>query len=107
MQSAQGAPQAWWFDPERGRGGDPPWRFSLPDGGKGEHVIPGDKVVVAIDTSGSLHIKDPRPGDPPRLVASSHKITAELGWRPKYARLQPIIESAWAWHQKYPTGYGD
>jgi len=46
-------------------------------------------------------------GDPPRLVASSHKITGELGWRPKYPRLQPIIESAWAWHQKYPTGYGD
>jgi UDP-glucose 4-epimerase len=52
-------------------------------------------------------IKDARPGDPPRLVASSHKITSELGWRPKYARLQPIIESAWAWHQKFPNGYGD
>jgi UDP-glucose 4-epimerase len=51
--------------------------------------------------------QDPRPGDPPRLVASSHKITSELGWRPKYARLQPIIESAWAWHQKHPAGYGD
>jgi UDP-glucose 4-epimerase len=52
-------------------------------------------------------VKDPRPGDPPRLVASSHKITSELGWRPKYARLQPIIEGAWAWHQKHPNGYGD
>jgi UDP-glucose 4-epimerase len=52
-------------------------------------------------------VKEPRPGDPPRLVASSHKITSELGWRPKYARLQPIIESAWAWHQKHPNGYGD
>ncbi len=52
-------------------------------------------------------VKDARAGDPPRLVASSHKITSELGWRPKYARLQPIIESAWAWHQKHPNGYGD
>lgn len=52
-------------------------------------------------------VKAPRPGDPPRLVASSHKITTELGWRPKYARLLPIVESAWAWHQKHPTGYGD
>jgi len=52
-------------------------------------------------------VKDPRPGDPPRLVASSHKITSELGWRPKYPRLQPILESAWAWHQKHPNGYGD
>jgi UDP-glucose 4-epimerase len=52
-------------------------------------------------------IKDARAGDPPRLVASSHKITSELGWRPKYPRLQPIVESAWAWHQKFPNGYGD
>src|SRR5271156_3914954 len=54
-----------------------------------------------------VEVKDPRQGDPPRLVASSHKITGELGWRPRYPRLQPIVESAWAWHQKYPTGYGD
>jgi UDP-glucose 4-epimerase len=52
-------------------------------------------------------VKEARPGDPPRLVASSHRITSELGWRPKFAKLQPIIESAWAWHQKFPTGYGD
>lgn len=52
-------------------------------------------------------VKEPRPGDPPRLVASAHKITSELGWRPKYPRLQPILESAWAWHKKHPNGYGD
>jgi UDP-glucose 4-epimerase len=52
-------------------------------------------------------VKEPRPGDPPRLVASSHKIGNELGWRPKYARLLPIVESAWAWHHKHPHGYGD
>ena len=49
----------------------------------------------------------PRPGDPPRLVAGSHKITSELGWRPQHQKLQTIIESAWAWHQKHPHGYGD
>ena len=52
-------------------------------------------------------VKEARAGDPPRLVASSHKIHSELGWRPKYNKLQPIIESAWAWHQKHPNGYGD
>ena len=51
--------------------------------------------------------KTPRPGDPPRLVASSHKATQELGWKPKYQRLNAVIESAWAWHQKHPNGYGD
>jgi len=52
-------------------------------------------------------VKEARPGDPSRLVASSHKITGELGWRPQYPNLLQIIESAWAWHQKFPNGYGD
>jgi UDP-glucose 4-epimerase len=43
---------------------------------------------------------DRRPGDPAVLVASSEKIKAELGWRPKYAELDQIIASAWEWHQK-------
>ena len=52
-------------------------------------------------------IKDARAGDPPRLVASAHKAQKELGWKPKYNRLQPIIESAWKWHSAHPNGYGD
>jgi UDP-glucose 4-epimerase len=41
-----------------------------------------------------------RPGDPAVLVASSEKIQRELGWQPKLAKLDDIIASAWAWHQK-------
>src|ERR1700754_3241578 len=41
-----------------------------------------------------------RPGDPAVLVASSEKIKAELGWKPKFADLDQIIASAWQWHQK-------
>jgi UDP-glucose 4-epimerase len=41
-----------------------------------------------------------RPGDPAVLVASSDKIRAELGWTPKYPRLDDIIASAWQWHQR-------
>ena len=52
-------------------------------------------------------VKDRRPGDPPRLVASSKRIEKELGWKPKYQSLDAIVESAWAWHQKFPDGYGD
>jgi UDP-glucose 4-epimerase len=48
-----------------------------------------------------------RPGDPPRLVASSEKIKKELGWRPQFESLEAIIESAWKWHQKFPHGYED
>ena len=48
-----------------------------------------------------------RPGDPPRLIASSDKIKRELGWEPRFQDLDAIIESAWKWHQKFPRGYGD
>jgi UDP-glucose 4-epimerase len=42
-----------------------------------------------------------RPGDPAVLVASSEKITAELGWTPDFPNLDDIIASAWAWHQQW------
>ena len=51
--------------------------------------------------------KPRRPGDPPRLIASSAKIKQELGWNPKFQSLDAIIESAWKWHQKFPNGYLD
>jgi UDP-glucose 4-epimerase len=51
--------------------------------------------------------KPRRPGDPPRLIASSEKIKRELGWKPQFQSLDAIIESAWKWHQKFPRGYGD
>ncbi|ADW69771.1 UDP-glucose 4-epimerase GalE [Granulicella tundricola] len=41
-----------------------------------------------------------RPGDPAVLVASSEKIQQELGWKPQFAKLDSIIESAWIWHQQ-------
>ncbi|MFA6133281.1 MAG: UDP-glucose 4-epimerase GalE [Phycisphaerae bacterium] len=46
-----------------------------------------------------------RPGDPPRLVASSKRAAAELGWRPQYPDLATIIAHAWAWHKNHPSGY--
>jgi UDP-glucose 4-epimerase len=47
-----------------------------------------------------------RPGDPPRLVASSQKIHRELGWQPTHPKLEDILASAWEWHQSHPAGYG-
>jgi len=47
-----------------------------------------------------------RPGDPPVLVASSARISKELGWKAKYATLESIIQTAWEWHEAHPTGYG-
>jgi UDP-glucose-4-epimerase GalE len=48
-----------------------------------------------------------RPGDPPVLVASADKAQRELGWKPRYPELRPILETAWNWHSKHPRGYDD
>lgn len=51
--------------------------------------------------------KPRRPGDPPKLVASAAKAMRELGWKPVYPKLEDIVRTAWAWHQKHPNGYPD
>ncbi len=48
-----------------------------------------------------------REGDPPALVADPSAAKRVLGWEVKYKDLRPIVESAWAWHRKHPSGYGD
>ena len=48
-----------------------------------------------------------RPGDPAILVASSDKIRRELGWQPRYPKLEQIVETAWHWHRGNPRGYDD
>lgn len=46
-----------------------------------------------------------RPGDPPRLVAAAEKAKRELGWKPRFPKLEDIVSTAWQWHQKHPNGY--
>jgi UDP-glucose 4-epimerase len=48
-----------------------------------------------------------RPGDPPRLVASSEKAKRELNWNPQFAGIEAIVESAWQWHAAHPNGYSE
>ncbi len=50
---------------------------------------------------------DRRPGDAPRLVASSAKIKTDLGWNPATPDLGDIIASAWDWHRTHPEGYAN
>jgi UDP-glucose 4-epimerase len=47
-----------------------------------------------------------RRGDPSVLVASSEKICRDLGWQPEHSNLHTIVETAWAWKQRFPFGYG-
>ncbi|QMS84353.1 UDP-glucose 4-epimerase GalE [Candidatus Xianfuyuplasma coldseepsis] len=46
-----------------------------------------------------------RAGDPARLIASSTKIEATLGWSRKYPNVEDIIRSAWVFHQSHKEGY--
>ncbi|MCH7700104.1 MAG: UDP-glucose 4-epimerase GalE [Planctomycetes bacterium] len=48
-----------------------------------------------------------RPGDPPELYADPTKIMTELGWKPKFTNIEPVIASAWKWHQAHPNGFAD
>ena len=48
-----------------------------------------------------------RPGDAPALVAEPAKLVTRLGWKPQYRDIRATIETAWAWHRQYPSGYAD
>jgi UDP-glucose 4-epimerase len=51
--------------------------------------------------------KPRRAGDPPKLVAAAEKAKRELGWTPKFPKLEDIVATAWNWHEKHPNGYAD
>ncbi len=69
------------------------------------------EIIAACETVTGKKIavleKPRRPGDPPRLIAASEKVRAELGWKPQFQDVEKIIASAWAWHVRHPGGYGD
>jgi UDP-glucose 4-epimerase len=48
-----------------------------------------------------------RAGDPPRLVASSLKAKRELGFQPRFADLDRIVETAWRFQERFADGYPD
>jgi UDP-glucose 4-epimerase len=71
--------------------------YSVRDVIKTCEAVAGQKIPVVE--------KPRRPGDPPKLVAAADKAKNQLGWKPKFPRLQQIVETAWAWHRKHPRGY--
>jgi len=48
-----------------------------------------------------------RAGDPPELWANADRLRSELGWSPRFTRLDDIIATAWKWFRDHPHGYGD
>jgi UDP-glucose 4-epimerase len=65
-------------------------------------VIDSARRVTGHPIPAEVHPR--RPGDPAVLVAGSEKAIRELGWNPRYSRLDDILRTAWEWHQKrYPS----
>ena len=61
-------------------------------------VIESARRVTGHPIPAEIHPR--RPGDPAFLVASSEKAISELGWKPRYTKLDDIVRTAWIWHQK-------
>jgi UDP-glucose 4-epimerase len=89
-----------------------------------EHIQAGQPLICNLGTGTGYSVRDVirtveevsektvpvqegprRPGDPPRLVACADKVQKELGWKPRYTELRPIVETAWRWHSRHPRGY--
>jgi UDP-glucose 4-epimerase len=67
----------------------------------------GHSVREVIDTVRRISSRDfrvieaeRRAGDPPVLIGNSQKAIATLGWRPQFADIGTIVETALRWHSK-------
>lgn len=64
--------------------------YSVLDIIKAVEKISGKKVKYKIGAR--------RAGDPPRLVANATKLIKTVGWKPRFAKLETIVETAYRWH---------
>jgi UDP-arabinose 4-epimerase len=62
------------------------------------------EVVDAVERITGLSVPiilgDRRAGDPAVLISDAGKARDRLGWEPRIAKLDEIIRTAWAWHQR-------
>lgn len=80
--------------------------FNLGCGGNGYSVLEVIRTAERVSQREiPFHVVKRRLGDPAVLIASSDKIKQLLAWHPQYQNLELIIQSAWNWMKKYPTGY--
>ena len=90
----------------------------LQNGGDSTHINLGnglgfsvlEVIEAARKVSGKnieVKIEPKRAGDPSRLIADARKAFDVLGWKPKYADLETIIQTAWDWKQTHPRGYAE
>jgi UDP-arabinose 4-epimerase len=68
--------------------------------GTGNGFSVGEVIQTAREITGrSISAKGGlrRPGDPSRLMADATRAKNELGWKPQYGDLHPMIATAWNW----------
>jgi UDP-arabinose 4-epimerase len=67
--------------------------------GQGQSV---QDIVCAIErlkhTTVPVEFSPRRPGDAPAAVANPAQAMQKLGWQPRYADLDTVIDTAWRWH---------
>jgi UDP-glucose 4-epimerase len=74
--------------------------------GSGHSVLEVVRAVERVSGRRVPHrIVGRRAGDPPVLIASSARIAAETGWRPRFGSLDAIVETALSWRVAHPDGY--
>ena len=78
--------------------------------GNGDGYSVKEVIDVAREVTGHpipAELQSRRAGDCTRLISNSAKAKTVLGWKPEYADLRSIVESAWNWHKAHPNGYED
>lgn len=60
-----------------------------------------DAVNRITDKTVEIREEPRRAGDPPRLVADASRARRELGWEPRFHRLDDIVRDAWRWEQMH------
>lgn len=76
--------------------------------GNGDGFSVKEVIEVARNITGrtiTSRVTKRRQGDPAVLIGSSEKAVRELGWKPQFADLSTIIETAWKWHKSHPEGW--
>ena len=66
-------------------------------------IVEVSRQVTGVDIA--IRLRERRAGDPAVLVASCGLAKKELGWRPKFTKIEDIIDSAWRWKSQHPNGY--